>query len=286
MGVSQLRARVRPQIVDGLFYPAEREPLVDLVETLMSRSPTPRGSCFAVISPHAGYTYAGAVMASAFRAVSLKPVRRAVLIGPMHRDPIDGFFLPESAAFSTSLGDAPVDEDAVQALASSDPSFTRDDIPHLEEHCLEVQLPFLLNLFPGVSIVPILVGSSGPAAAATLARALRLTFQKAAEYTLFVVSANMASYMTGKDPETESRTLEKLIEVRDWRGILAASERRAISSCGATAIAALISMAGDDCRVEILARADSRESEQPSDQDRAPQEDRIVRYASVGFSAK
>jgi AmmeMemoRadiSam system protein B len=275
MSVTPLKASIRPPIVDGLFYPAKRDALSAMIEDLGGRSSTPAGASLAVISPHAGYEYAGAVMAAAFRAIALRPVRTAVLIGPVHRDPEHGIYLPESDAFSTPLGEIPVDAAAVDALCACDPVFRRRDLPHLEEHCLEVQLPFLAHQFPGLSIVPMLVGSSNAATVAALSRGLRLTFEEGAPYTAFIVSANMASYMTGKDPEAEAAALEGLLTGCNWKGVLEAAEKRRISTCGASGIAALLALAGEGCRVQILARSSSRVvDDDPS---------RIVHYAAVSL---
>ena len=275
MGVTPLKESLRPPIVDGLFYPARREQLGALVDQLLAASSTPRGASPGVISPHAGYEYAGPVMAAAYRAVALRPVRIAVVLGPVHRDGEDGAFLPESDAFSTPFGEIPVDGDAVAALCASDPAFRRYDIPHLEEHCIEVQLPFLARLFPGLSIVPILVGSGGAPLAAALAKSLRSTFSAREESTVFVMTANMASYMTGKDIEAERSAMEDLLTGCDWKGVIAAAKRKQISACGSTGIAALLSLLGDGCHARILARGSSRGED--------ADESRIVQYAAVSL---
>jgi len=277
MGVTPLRAAIRPPLVDGLFYPARREALAAQIDELLAGSATPRAAGLAVISPHAGYEYAGAVMAAAYRSIADRQVRTAVLIGPVHRDPSDSIFLPESAAFNTPLGPVPVDAEAVSALASSDPLYRRDDIPHLEEHCLELQLPFLARMFPGVSIVPILVGAVGRSAAETLSRTLLSTFGPRADSTVFVVTANMASYMTGHDTEKENAAMEELLSRCDWKGVLSASENHRISACGAACIAGVLSMAGEGCRVRILARARSQERDEDAS--------RAVHYAAVSVEA-
>jgi AmmeMemoRadiSam system protein B len=275
MGVTPLKASIRPPIVDGLFYPSKREALAALIDDLLSRSPVPRGSSMAVISPHAGYEYAGGVMAAAFSAIALRRVRTAVLIGPVHRDPELGIFLPESEMFSTPLGEISVDGDAAAALIAADPIFRRYDTPHLEEHCLEVQLPFLARIFPGAAIVPMLMGSTGMAAVAALVRSLQSVFAARAESTVFIVSANMASYMTGRDVEAENTAVEDLISRADWKGVMGASEKRRISTCGASVIAALISFVGDGCQARVLARSSSRgRDEDPT---------RIVHYAAVSL---
>ena len=277
MGVTPLRAVIRPPLVDGLFYPARREALAAQIDELLAGSATPRGARFAVISPHAGYEYAGAVMAAAYRAIADRHVRTAVLIGPVHRDPEDRIYLPESTAFSTPLGPVSVDTDAVSALAAADPLYRIDDIPHLEEHCLELQLPFLARMFPGISIVPLLVGASGRAAVETLSRTLASTFGDRAESTVFIVTANMASSMTGRDTEKESAALEDLLGRCDWKGVVSASESRRISACGASCIAGVLSLAGDGCRVQILARARSQEKDEDAS--------RVVHYAAVSVES-
>jgi AmmeMemoRadiSam system protein B len=273
MGVTPVRASIRPPIVDGLFYPSREESLIATLDGLLARSATPEGAAAAIISPHAGYEYAGAVMAAAYRAVTMRRVRTAVLIGPAHRDPGNRIYLPESEAFATPLGPVSVDMGIVAMLAASSPVFQRSDIPHLEEHCLEVQLPFLAHLFPGLAIVPLLVGCSVGAAVEAIAGALRHSFD--AQDTLFVVSSNMASSMTGKDTEAECAAMEQLIAAGDWNPIAQASQSRRISACGAAGIAAILAMADNSCRARFLAHASSRGMDEDPSQ--------IVHYAAVDF---
>jgi MEMO1 family protein len=275
MDVSPVKARARPPIVDGLFYPAEKEPLAALVDGLLARSSTPAADAFAVISPHAAYGYAGEVMAAAFRALAGRTLRTIVILGPTHRDSPDALFLPESEVFSTPLADVPVDEAAVEALLRSDGLFRRDDIPHLEEHCLEVQVPFLARLFPGAAIVPILMGSQSLAAVDALCASLGSLFASARGDLAVVATANMASYMTGRDVAEENAALERLIAGGNWRGILAARREGRISACGAGAIAAVLSLAGSRARVELLARASSLGKDEDTE--------RAVHYAAVGI---
>jgi AmmeMemoRadiSam system protein B len=261
MGVTPLRARVRPPIVDGLFYPAKSDQLSALVDQLLASSPTPAGSCFAAVSPHAGYELAGPIT--------------VILVGPVHRDPQNGFFLPESESFSTPLGEVPVDQRAASILLEQDPAFCRNDIFHLEEHCLEVQLPFVARVFPDAAMVPVLVGSRGAAAVSALAGGLGAALAEDPDRTVFVVTSNVASYMTGKDTDSECAVFESLVAAGDWRALVAAEEKKKTSACAVTAIAALLRLAGPGCRIAVHGRACSREKEDdPS---------RTVHYAAIGF---
>jgi len=275
MDVAPARALVRPPIVDGLFYPGDRSTLRETVERLLAESPVPPGDCFGLIAPHAAYACAGPVLAAGWNALARRRPRAVVLLGPVHRDEAPGgpFFLPESRWFSTPIGDIAVDATAVEALAGSGSPFRVDDVPHLEEHCLEVHLPFVHHLFPGVPIVPVLVADRGRAASVALAQALALTFRDSWDY-IVVASANMTSYLRGTDAEAEYRTIARLVAAGDWRGIGDADAHRDVSTCGPSAIAALLSLAGPGSRIELLAEGDSR------DADAEP--DKLVRYASVG----
>jgi len=277
MGGTAGSGKTRPTIVDGIFYPGERGKLRSAVDELLRNSPTQPGSCAAVVSPHAGYAYAGAVIASAFRSIQLRKVKNAVLIGPVHRDPPEGAFLPESDRFATPLGPVAVDVASVEKLLASGPFFSRNEVPHLEEHCLEVQLPFLSFLFPEATIVPVLTGALRPKAVEQLAETLRLTFQAASEYTVFIASANMASYMKGTDTEGDAEKMMQLIEERNWRAIAAASQKGGLSSCGAAGMAAILSIM-PAARVTKLAEADSRSV------DSDPK--RMVHYAAFGLDGR
>ena len=76
-------AGVRPTAVAGLFYPAVARELEETVASLLAGPDAPRPAPKALIVPHAGYVYSGAVAARAFRALGpvAGMVRRIVLVG-------------------------------------------------------------------------------------------------------------------------------------------------------------------------------------------------------------
>ena len=99
---------IRPPAVAGRFYPEDPAELAATVDSLLEAAPAGELAVppTALIVPHAGYTYSGAVAAAAFRA--LKPFaqcwRRVVLIGPAHYVPVPGLALAPHAAFATPWG--------------------------------------------------------------------------------------------------------------------------------------------------------------------------------------
>ena len=80
-------ATVRPAAVAGAFYPGDPRALAAQLGELLA-SPARGGEApKAVIVPHAGYIYSGAVAARAYEALApaRDSVKRVVLLGPVHR---------------------------------------------------------------------------------------------------------------------------------------------------------------------------------------------------------
>ena len=123
----------RPAAVAGLFYPADAALLAGQVQALLEDVHTTEEmrAPKALIVPHAGYVYSGAIAASAYaRLRSLRgKVRRVVLLGPVHRVPVRGLALPSVQAFATPLGEVPLDITAWLTLADLPQVVVNDRLP-------------------------------------------------------------------------------------------------------------------------------------------------------------
>jgi MEMO1 family protein len=179
----------RSPAVAGVFYPRSAELLsrtiADLLADAGDRKPArPRG----VIAPHAGYAYSGRVAAKAFASLRcLRGLERAIVIGPAHFVPLRGIAAPSASVFATPLGEVPIDLAAIEALIE-ETLVAIDDKPHVREHALEVELPFLQAMFGDLPIVPLLFGStSAGAVAAAIARLWT-------DDTLLVVSSDLSHF--------------------------------------------------------------------------------------------
>ncbi|MEJ2297994.1 MAG: AmmeMemoRadiSam system protein B [Woeseiaceae bacterium] len=152
--------KARRAAVAGLFYPADRPSLERSVAELLASAPAGDGTPKAIIAPHAGYQYSGPTAAHAYRLLESRRdrIRRVVLIGPAHRVCLRGMALPSVDAFSTPLGDVPVDTEAVGEILGL-PRVEVSDEAHANEHSLEVHLPFLQAVLDDFRVVPIVVGA-------------------------------------------------------------------------------------------------------------------------------
>lgn len=203
---------IRPPAVAGMFYPADPEHLRTTVAALLADAPTPAAAPpKALIAPHAGYVYSGAVAAAAFATLrAARGIARVVVIGPAHYVSVDGIALPTAAAFETPLGRVPVDRQALAAIADL-PSVGRSDAAHAPEHALEVELPFLQAVLGSFAVVPLLVGDAMGAQVAEILRRL----WGGAE-TLVVVSSDLSHYYDDAAARRRDAATAAAIERGDW----------------------------------------------------------------------
>lgn len=181
---------VRQPAVAGLFYPANPEDLrSDINDYLDQAKPAAvPGQVKAIIVPHAGYVYSGAIAAAAYAA--LKPqtetIKRVILIGPAHRLSLRGMALISVQYFRTPLGDVAQNHNAMVALQRL-PYIHFVNSAHWQEHSLEVQLPFLQTVLKQFDVVPILVGD---ATSEEVADALKTVW--GGQETLIVISSDLS----------------------------------------------------------------------------------------------
>ena len=159
----------RPAAVPGQFYSADPASLrAQLASWLTSPAASPSIGCpKMLVVPHAGYLYSGAMAARAYALLSpfRDRITRVVLLGPCHRVAVRGLAMPSVGAFDTPLGAVLLDRAALNRLADL-PQVVESDAAHAHEHSLEVQLPFLQQVLGDFTLVPLAVGSVGPAAVA------------------------------------------------------------------------------------------------------------------------
>jgi AmmeMemoRadiSam system protein B/AmmeMemoRadiSam system protein A len=258
---------VRPAAVAGLFYPAEPARLKSELATLFGRAggavpgPLPK----AIIAPHAGYAYSGAVAAAAYARLARARGRisRVVLLGPAHRAYIQGLSLPEAGVFMTPLGPVPLDLEAMATLRARLPV---SDLraAHANEHALEVHLPFLIEALGQFKLVPLLVGEATPGMAAEVMDELW-----GGDETLIVVSTDLSHYHPYREAMAlDDQSIAAILELR--------TDLTHEQACGATPVSGLLALAKRrGMRIELVDRCNSG--------DTAGDRGRVVGYASFAL---
>ena len=155
-------ANVRPPAVAGQFYPSDPAHLKLAVQQFLEDAvPATVEKPVALVVPHAGYIYAGQIIADAFRQVKGQSYDTVVILGTNHgrnaaSQSMNGISVYARGAYRTPLGDALVDEAIASALLAEDSDCSADTAAQAAEHSIEVQVPFVQTLFPSARIVPVM----------------------------------------------------------------------------------------------------------------------------------
>ena len=145
----------RPPAVAGQFYPGTAAGLSRAVAEL-TRDVQEKLPAIAVVSPHAGYVYSGAVAGEVFSSVRIPS--RIVVFCPNHTGYGEEAAILSHGSWRMPWGDAPVDADLARRLKEACPLLQEDATAHSHEHSLEVQLPFIHRFRPDFRFVPVALG--------------------------------------------------------------------------------------------------------------------------------
>jgi MEMO1 family protein len=175
---------LRPSPIAGQWYEGNPKTLARKVDEYLDAAQFPAldGEVVAVIAPHAGHIYSGAVAGYAFAALrdassrlSTRPELVAV-ISPMHQPYYEPLITTAHDAYVTPLGSIPVNKDAIAELDAelkSDLGMGLTSVTRDREHSLEIELPFLQRVFQSEwNLLPIMVRAQEPRVSQGLGKAL------------------------------------------------------------------------------------------------------------------
>jgi AmmeMemoRadiSam system protein B len=233
---------VRPSAVAGSWYPGSRAQLAEAVDRHLAVVPAPsRLSPRAIVVPHAGLMYSGPVAAYAYATIRSGGYGAVVLVGPSHFVGFEGVSIWPRGAWSTPFGAVPVAEALAAALAAACGEIVEHPAAHAREHSIEMQLPFLARLLPGVSIVPLVMGHQERRTALALGDALaRVVASRTGEPVLLVASSDLSHYEEAPVALRLDAVVLRRVEALDAEGLLDALEREPRHACGGGPMASVL----------------------------------------------
>ena len=253
---------IRPATQANRFYTGDAKELENEVDSLLMRHNSSQvyDNLAALIVPHAGYYFSGNVAASAYMTINTKKrYKRIFLLGPSHHEWLNGASVnTEADYYATPLGNVKVDHETAINLTKADSVFTYRHSAHAQEHCLEVQLPFLQCRLGDVPpIVPIIISTNDYYKLKRVADVLSPYFT---DDNLFIISSDFSHYPSYEDAcEVDAKT-GKAIETGNVDEFIAAIEANAnsgkrnlaTSACGEFAIVTLMLMMDSQYDVKHL----------------------------------
>jgi MEMO1 family protein len=281
----------RKPAVAGMFYPAQPEKLQHLLQELFAQAePCTHSEVRAFISPHAGYVFSGSVAASVFNQIDgEKTYRHIFLIASSHHENIHGASVYCDGDYLMPYGRVKVDIELGKKLVRENPEIFFDNPrPHLQEHSLEVQLPFLnFVLETQYSIVPIVLGAPDHHLCEAMAKALKPYFT---EKNLFIISSDFChypDYTDAKKVDAETKNAILTNDPEELRKTLRAHAQEHIpglvtSLCGWTSVLTLMYLTRDNPKLRYHAVAYRNSGDTPHLEDT----ERVVGYWGIVVSEK
>jgi AmmeMemoRadiSam system protein B len=150
----------------------------------------------ALISPHAGLRYSGPIAAAGYRQLAGQGFETVLLLGPSHRAPFDGLAVYPEGAFTTPLGLASIDAALAEAFLSATPRARAWPEIHREEHCLEMQLPFVQEVLPEARILPVIMGAQNATNIEAAATAMCHAAAGSKSKVLLVASSDLSHHQS------------------------------------------------------------------------------------------
>lgn len=148
--------KIRKPSVAGQFYSSSEKELSEKIETYTKNfKKEVNFDSRAVIVPHAGHDYSGALAAKGYQYLK-QDLETLIIFSPAHRYAVESFVLPTDDAWEVPTGNVFIHKDITEKIKNMGGEYC--DEAFINEHSIEVQLPFIKKYFPEANIVPVLVG--------------------------------------------------------------------------------------------------------------------------------
>lgn len=220
---------IRHPAVAGQFYPASPGDLDRMVKRY-TRDVAEKFRARAVVVPHAGYVYSGAVAGEVFSTLALP--ERHVIFCPNHTGVGADAAIMTRGAWRMPWGDVPIDEALAARLLAASPVLEDDPSAHRGEHSLEVQLPFIHRFRDTFRIVPVALGRMSLDQCRALGETTAAVVRDDPSPPLIVASSDMTHY----EPDAVARRKDQRAIARilalDAEGLYRTVRSEGITMCG------------------------------------------------------
>jgi len=246
---------LRSPVVAGSFYPDNPVQLRrEIASYLRGKSEAPASDLNpqALIVPHAGYYYSGAVAGNAYQLIDNRDYDLVVVLAPSHSHFFTGASIYSVGNYITPLGEVEVDTELAENLIADNPEINFIAEAHSQEHSLEVQLPFLQVALGKFTLLPIVIGQQDWLPAEKLAETVASLSKN--RRLLLIASTDLSHFHNAATAEILDQRIIDAVAAFNPEAFWSLITQRQAEACGAgpllTVMLAAKKMAAE--RVEIL----------------------------------
>ncbi|MCP4814414.1 MAG: AmmeMemoRadiSam system protein B, partial [Planctomycetaceae bacterium] len=211
-------------------YPADPTELSTMVTSLLGEPVAKKTSWRAVMVPHAGLIYSGAIAAQTLKQIEIPET--VIILGPKHTQLGVEWAVAPHQSWSIPGAELSADPDLAQQLVDHIPGLQLDAAAHQQEHAIEVELPLLAQLAPQTRVVGIALGGGSLQRCLDFGRGLAEVIRQQPSPPLLIISSDM-NHFAGDD---ENRRLDEIalaaLETLDPANVFQTVTEHNISMCG------------------------------------------------------
>lgn len=233
---------IRLPAVAGKFYPSSEKTLKKQISEFAIES-FAKQDVIACLLPHAGYIYSGRVAVETVSSIQIKD--NVVILGPNHTGYGKKLSIMCGGSWQTPLGNVKINSDLAKKILRSSVNLEEDNLAHLHEHSIEVELPILQYFKPDFSIVPIAILSNEIGVLKQLGIDIATTIKNAglSKSVMIIASSDMTHY----EPEEtaslkDSAAIKAILELNENK-LIEKIEGLNITMCGYAPAIAMITAA-------------------------------------------
>jgi len=221
--------KLRKAAVAGTFYQGSASGLKSQIDSFIDREAEQK-NILGAVAPHAGYVYSGIVAGAVYSR--MERADTFLILGPNHTGLGAEVALFPEGAWELPSGKVAVNRDLAETLLTTSRYFQADELAHLSEHSIEVQVPFLQYLFQGFEILPICLGRLSLQKCLNIGHALAGAIKQYGKRVKIIASSDMSHYVSRDTAEKKDRLALDAIEARNPRDLYETVMKHGISMCG------------------------------------------------------
>ena len=196
-----------------------------------------------LVVPHAGYIASGPVAAHAYYSLAKDGKPDVIVIfGPNHTGRGSALSIMFEGAWRTPLGDVKIDSEIAKQILNNSSIIDFDDKAHLNEHSIELQLPFLQYLYGSeFKFIPICFMMQDLESSREVGNAVAAALK--GKNGLVIASSDLTHYEPHEKAEKKDRmALNAILDMDEERYYKTVEDYR-ISTCGYGPVIAAITAA-------------------------------------------
>lgn len=222
---------IRKAICAGTWYPREKKEIEKYLDLKAKKE-----KVIGCVCPHAGWVYSGKVAGAVYSRINFSGINQPffVLIGPNHTGIGASASIMTKGEWEMPLGKIKTAEELANLILEKSQVLDEDNEAHLQEHSLEVQIPFIQYFFPQAEIVPISLSDYRLSTCQDIGQAIAQSLQQTNQQTntVIIASTDMTHYEPQKIAEKKDKlAIDKILELNP-EGLLEAVRKEDISMCG------------------------------------------------------